>query len=445
MAAATCAAPPAAAGFDVRVRALRERHVALWARTPVAPPEAGPPVGRWRQWANARAARRLLDDVVRELGRLPEAEAQRLAWAEALRERVERFGEERLGWPDGYRRLPFADAFLDTTLAFVREARRVAPGLSVDQLGQALRNVWIGHTLQLFLGRPVRLGPGLFAYSLLYPLTDNWLDDAGTDAGEKRAFQERFGRRLAGWSVKPTGAREATIFGLVERIEREFPRAAFPSVYESLLAIHAAQSRSLAQDDPRAPDEAAVLEISFEKGGTSVLADLYLVAGEANEHEQAFAFGYGVFLQLLDDLQDVDEDAAAGHETHFTRARRRGALDAEASRLLRFIDRVLDDARGLAPAPDLPDLVRRNSRGLLVATVAARPSLVSRGLRRRLQAECPLRFAAFRRLKRRALRSWHGVAGPLLGRVASGELSLQAPGLPLRPSTAAGRAAGDDR
>jgi len=423
MAAVACVAGPAGLGLDVRVRALRDAHLALWALTPAAPPEPGPRVGRWRQWSNARAARRLIDDVARQLGRFPEAEPERKAWGEALRERLLLFGESRLGWPEGYRRLPFADSLVDATGEFVREARRVAPSLPVEQLGQALRNVWIGHTLQLLLGRPVGLGAGLFAYSLLYPLTDNWLDDAGTDTSAKRAFQQRFGRRLEGWPVKPADAREATIFGLVERIEREFPRAAFPGVHESLLAIHAGQSRSLAQDNPRPPGEAAVLAISFEKGGASVLADLYLVAGEANEREQDFAFGYGVFLQLLDDLQDVDEDSAAGHETHFTRARRRGPLDAEASRLLHFIDRVLDGAQGLAPAPDLLDLVRRNARGLLVSTVAANPSLVSRGYRRRLEAECPLSFPAFRRLKRRAQRAWRPAAGPLLARVRSGDLS----------------------
>ena len=39
-----------------------------------------------------------------------------------------------------------------------------------------MRNVWIGNNLQMLLGVPVCLTQGLFAYSMLYPVTDNVLD-----------------------------------------------------------------------------------------------------------------------------------------------------------------------------------------------------------------------------------------------------------------------------
>ncbi len=94
-----------------------------------------------------------------------------------------------------------------------------------------------------------------------------------------------------------------------------------------------------------------------------MLADLYLVAGRPAEPDRRFAFGYGVFLQLLDDLQDVEADLAAGHQTLFTRAAARGVLDEPAARLARFVDRVLD-AEALADeeAAERRDLVRRNCR-----------------------------------------------------------------------------------
>lgn len=58
------------------------------------------------------------------------------------------------------------------------------------------------------------------------------------------------------------------------------------------------------------PDADHVLALSVAKGGASLLADGYLVRGELGPGEAELCFGYGVFLQLLDDLQDVAADEA---------------------------------------------------------------------------------------------------------------------------------------
>lgn len=398
--------------LQFRVGALRDAHAAMWSETPAELPVLGPRVGLRRHFANARAARRLIDELAGELERVPDGEPERRAWREALRERLQRFGDQRLGWPAGYRRLLFADAFFAASVAFAREARAFDPSLSLDSLWQALRNVWIGNSLQIVLDLPVALHPGLFAYSMLYPLTDNLLDDPRIESGAKRAFNERFGRRLAGLPVWPAGAGEAAIFRLVERIEDEFPRHAFADVHASLLAIHGGQVLSLSQQDDPALTDAEILAISCEKGGSSVLADLYLVAGRAGARQERFAFGYGVALQLLDDLQDVESDLAAGHQTLFTRAARRGALDGPASRLARFIDRVLDDEEvlGRPELADRQDLIRRNCRTLLLGAVAEQPRRFSRRFRRKLARRWPFAFRAMRRLRRRAQKRYQMAA-----------------------------------
>jgi hypothetical protein len=399
-------------GLRARVGPLRDAHAAMWAETPAELPVLGPRIGLRRHFANARAARRLIDELAVELERAPEGEPERRAWREAVRERLQRFGDERLGWPAGYRRLLFADAFFTTSVAFAREARAFDPSLPLDSLWQALRNVWIGNSLQIVLDLPVALNPGLFAYSMLYPLTDNLLDDPRVESGAKRAFNERFGRRLAGLPVLPAGAGEAAVFRLVERIEDEFPRHAFADVHASLLAIHGGQVSSLSQQDDPALTDAEILAISCEKGGSSVLADLYLVAGRAGEREERFAFGYGVALQLLDDLQDVESDLAAGHQTLFTRAAGRGVLDRPASRLARFIDRVLDDEEvpGRPELADRQDLIRRNCRTLLVGAIAEQPHRFSRRFRRQLARRWPFAFRAMRRLRRRAQKRYQMAA-----------------------------------
>lgn len=398
--------------LQARIGALRDEHAALWAETPAEMPVLGPRVGLLRHFANARAARRLIDELAVQLEHVPDEEAERRAWREAVRERLQRFGDERLGWPGGYRRLVFGDAFFAASVAFAREARAFDPSLSLESLWQALRNVWIGNSLQIVLDLPVALNPGLFAYSMLYPLTDNLLDDPRVESGAKRAFNERFGRRLAGLPVWPAGAGEGAIFHLVERIEDEFPRRAFADVHASLLAIHGGQVLSLSQQDDPALTDAEILAISCEKGGSSVVADLYLVAGRAGAREERFAFGYGVALQLLDDLQDVESDLAAGHQTLFTRAARRGTLDGPASRLARFIDRVLDGGEmlGRPELADRQDLIRRNCRTLLIGAIAEQPRRFSRRFRRKLTRRWPFAFRAMRRLRRRAQKRYQMAA-----------------------------------
>jgi hypothetical protein len=410
-------------GLRARVAGLRDEHVRLWATTPSVMPALGPRVGWRRHVSNEWVARRLVDTLAAEVECLPDRERERQAWRETVRERLQAFGEERLAWPAGYRRLLFADAFLAASLAFAREARAFDPDLPLESLGQALRNVWIGNSLQMRLGLPVELGPGLFAYSMLYPLTDNLLDDPALDGRAKRAFNERFGRRLAGLPVRARGRSEAAVFELVGRIEEEFPRSVFPDVHESLLAIHRGQGRSLSQqDDPRLGD-GEVVAISFEKGGSSVLADAYLVAGDLHPEDERFAFGHGTFLQLLDDLQDVEADLAVGHQTVFTRAARRGVLDGPAARLAEFVDRVLDSESltGLEAA-DRRDLIRRNCRTLLVGAIAEQPRRFSRRFRRGIERQWPFSFGAMRRLRRHTERRLRDAAARLVERTGAPSL-----------------------
>lgn len=402
------AAPPATDVHPLagRVASLRDEYAARWERTPPRLPPLGDPAGWWRHVTNARAARLLMDGLASQACNVPADTNQRQAWRDQVRERLQQFGASRLGWPAGYRRLVFGDAFFTASTDFARQARVFDPDLPLGDLWQALRNVWIGNSLQMLLERPVRLTGSLFAYSMLYPLTDNRLDDTTVSPAAKRAFNERFGRRLAGARVCPEGAAEAAVFRLIETVEEEYPRDRFGDVHQSLLAIHAGQVKSVTQQDDPNLSDARLLSISCEKGGSSVLADLYLVAGAASPDEERFAFGYGVALQLMDDLQDVEHDRAAGHQTVFTRAASRGPLDEPAARLLHFIDGVLDDGPCFAgPAfADRKDLLRRNCRSLVVGSMAEHPWRFTRGFRRRVAVQWPFALPAMRRLRRRAQR-----------------------------------------
>jgi hypothetical protein len=298
--------------------------------------------------------------------------------------------------------------FLPAGIELARWARRFDPDLNQTGVIQATRNAWTACGLQPLLGAHLGLTPAILGYSLIYPYSDNFLDQKGITREQKQRFVERFGRRLHGELLPAADAREASLWQLVALIERQFPRPRYPIVFASLLAIHRAQEESIAQlgaCDTLGEDE--LLRITCGKGGTSVLADACLVRGGLTAPQAHFTFAWGVLLQLGDDLQDIDEDSRRGSLTLFTRAVRAGVpLDHLVAQLLRFSDTVFARLKALQGEAFFRDLLPMSWRSLILMAVAQHPELFSVEFSRGLEAHSPFRFAFLRarreRLARRA-------------------------------------------
>jgi hypothetical protein len=299
--------------------------------------------------------------------------------------------------------------FLPAGIQLARWARRFDPDLSQIGIVQAVRNAWTACGLQPLLGAQLGLTPAILGYSLIYPYSDNFLDQKGITREEKQSFSERFGHRLRGELLPSANAHEASLWQLVSLIERQFPRPLYPVVFASLLAIHGAQAESIAQIDAcDGFDEDELLRITCGKGGTSVLADAYLVRGGLTARQAEFIFGWGVLLQLGDDLQDIAEDLQRESLTLFTRAVRAGGrLDLLVAQLLNFSDTVFAQLDAL-PRGDaiFKDFLRMSWHSLILMAVAQHPEFFSPGFAAGLEAHSPFRFAFLRarreRLTRRA-------------------------------------------
>jgi hypothetical protein len=377
----------------------------LWWEGRAAPPLLPRTFVLNEQAENERQLQWLVDGLLATLQRPPRSEAERQAVQEHLMAELRQLIDCVLG-PGGLEVLP-ADHFNQAAQAFVQQARRFDPALSLEDVFQAGRNAWTMNGLQWLLGLPVQATRSVVAYSLLYPYTDNTLDDPARSHEVKLAFNERFRRRLAGEPLPPTDAHERPIFDLIGMIEGQYPRTAYPQVYESLLAIHQGQSRSLQLLRRNAsPYELDVLGISFEKGGTSVLADGYLVAGSLTPIQAQFTFGYGAFVQLVDDLEDVQQDLQAGRLSIYSLAAGRWPLDALANRTFHFGCKVLTGLDRLDPpvSPEVKDLIRTGANLLLIDTINRTSRLYSRGYLRELEAHFPFRFSAFNHQRQRLLR-----------------------------------------
>lgn len=208
-----------------------------------------------------------------------------------------------------------SEEFRNVSKDFFYQAREFGPELSPEHIYQGMRNVWIMNGLQLMIDVPVEITPSVFAYSMIYPYSDNLLDDPGIDSTEKKEFSKRFSQRLHGFKVHPASFAEKQLFELTAMFEKQFSRYDFEEVYESLYAIHNAQTESLCLAVSDSLSDEEIRRICFEKGGTSVLADGYLVAGKLSRQQEQALYGYGIYLQLLDDIQDASQDAKDGTKT----------------------------------------------------------------------------------------------------------------------------------
>jgi hypothetical protein len=305
---------------------------------------------------------------------------------------------------------PFFDSCKEAGEEFASESRRFDPSLSDHEIRQALRNLWVFNSLQFYLGRSVCLTPSSFAYSLLYPYTDNWLDVPGRSAAEKHSLNCWLTSRLSGRRPKADDSIRARLDHLLSMIEREYPHSAFPAVGDSLLAINAAQTRSLSLQGPSESEaEDTLMSLTVEKGGTSVLADGFLVTGRLSACHQEVLYGFGVALQLIDDLQDLKEDRALEHSTPFVRMEHSGSLDTITNRLFHFLRQVVADMEkhGQEGSAPLLPLITQSCDFLVMEAVARYRHMYSRGYVSALEPHVPLRLSYLatmrRRLKARAM------------------------------------------
>jgi hypothetical protein len=304
-----------------------------------------------------------------------------------------RFARSGLSLEDSHAALLLEGGFAGIAPALEKQARLFDPAVTAAEILQACRNAWTACGLQCLFGQPMGLTPAIFAYSMLYPYSDNFMDKASLDRAAKLRFSRRFGRRLSGEPVAPGDANEETVWRLVALIESQYSRVDRPRVFHSLLDIHLAQEESLRLLDA-CPQP---LPLVFAKGGASVLADGFLAAGDLNAAQASFAFAWGVLLQLGDDLQDVAEDRAARCVTLFTEAAARGTLDELTNRTLHFaravmalMDRVASDA------DTLKELIERSSFSLLVRAAGKNAALYSPAYIAALERYSPVRFSVAR-------------------------------------------------
>lgn len=382
--------------------ALVASTLARWEASPATLPDLGP---AYRPSDHERGECALDHDLARIDSALQASAVTGREAEQTLRQIIPvaaRLTARTLALDDPLVRSLLSEGLSQISLDLLHRARTLDREVNLADILQAARNAWTACALQLLLGKPMRLTPSIFAYSMLYPYSDNYLDDAAIPGAAKIRFNERFGQRLQGESLPPLSRREETVWELVSLIESEYPRAGFPQVYASLLAIHSAQHQSLEQSQGGMSGLADLLALTVTKGGASVLADAYLAAGDLTAAEARVAFEWGVVLQLGDDLQDFRPDQLRGSRTLFTQSAKSGTLDLATNQTLHFASQAMRELASLESCPRvMQELVTRSSRLLLIRSAAFLPEYYTPSYLRELERHCPFRFDFLRQRERR--------------------------------------------
>lgn len=339
-----------------------------------------------------------LQAVERELKRAPRTKAERIETQDRVLASFARFSATALNL-EGETIKILTNDFLPVGTRLARWARRFDASLAMPEIIQACRNAWTACGLQPLLGEHVGITPSILGYSLLYPYSDNYLDQEDVSAEAKLLFSERFRSLLRGERLLAPDHREVALWKLVQLIEEQYPRARYPQVFDCLLAIHRAQEESITQlRSCSHRGDIDLLRMSCAKGGTSVLADACLARGWLSEEERRFSFDWGVLLQLGDDLQDVREDMRRGAVTLFSRVAGLGRpLDDLVIQLLNFSEQVGDRMDQLPNGTKLlKDLLRMSWRSLIIRAVADSHQFFSPGFLAEAERSSPFRFAFLR-------------------------------------------------
>lgn len=391
------------------IKDLTDKYLSIWWNTTVDFKRMGPKVSYIDKLKNERQIERFRKEFFKILKEIPSDKCEEESWIRKVFDHIKLFESSISNYSESIIQFFVESGYPKITESFIDEVGKFDPEMEVYDIFQAIRNVWIMNSIQILYGMEVRLTPSIFAYSMLYPYSDNYLDDSSISIQDKIEFNQRFRKWLLGQETEPLNHREQHIYNLVKKIEGEFRRDDYPEVFVSLLGIHHAQVQSLIQQKEKTlPFEKDIIGITFEKGGTSVLADAYLIKGELKDNEAEFMFCYGVLLQIVDDLQDIEEDFQNTHMTIFSQIENKYDLDRLVDKLFNFIDDFFnnEDTFTSEKAEKLKKVIQDCSKIMIFEAISKNRKRFSRQYIKDIEESLFIRFSYLNKIKSKFQKSF---------------------------------------
>lgn len=289
------------------------------------------------------------------------------------------------------------NAFKRETKHFLYRVRAFDETLTLAQIWQTLRNYFIYAMIVDMQGKEQHAGNPILAYSLLYPYTDNYIDDERISTEDKERYDQMIALKLKGGSIAPQNSLEEKTCHLLDMILKSYEGSAKEKIAGTLLQLLEAQNNSIRQQKTDVTEE-QILEISMRKGSTSVLADYLFATTDWTEYEEVFYLKFGFLLQLVDDLQDIDEDRKSGSHTLMTEAEKQQKLEQCTNRLLWFTWNVIREFHPINPV--LKGFVLKYCVGISLMTAAMNQQFFSGNYLKELEPYLPFSVDFLQKMKK---------------------------------------------
>ncbi len=295
-------------------------------------------------------------------------------------------------------------AFYQELMGFAGNARRFAPELSFGELGQAIRNYIVFAMFKVINrnscsedGNPGYSNAG-FGYSMLYPFTDNYIDTIANTISDKQEYNQLIRDTIEGRKVQFKNNYHKKTHLLLKAIEEAYPRDKDNNIYALLLMMLEAQEESLVQQSKNTIlSSEQRLDISLFKGGVSVLVDRYLINKPLTEEDYLFYLGFGFFLQLADDLQDIGEDSRNGYQTIFTLEPEQSSEERIVNKLLNFLHDIMEAYS--AENNSFKEFVKQSSYLLIYSSVAGSREFFSGHYLQQVEKRLPVTVPFLEKMK----------------------------------------------
>ncbi|MDD3141678.1 MAG: hypothetical protein PHX08_22315, partial [Lachnospiraceae bacterium] len=135
----------------------------------------------------------------------------------------------------------------------------------------------------------------------------------------------------------------------------------------------------------------------------SVLIDRFLVKKELTENDLHFYLGFGFFLQLVDDLQDIKTDSLEKYQTIFTCNLQHKQSEMLVNKLLHFLHQIMMDYQ--AENSIFRDFILSNCDQLIFASVNGSKDFFSQEYLDKIEPFFPVTYPFLEHLKMSQVRN----------------------------------------
>lgn len=294
------------------------------------------------------------------------------------------------------------EEFEENIETFIEKVKAFDETLSMESIWQAMRNYLIYGMIVNLQGKNQNCHDPILGYSLLYPYTDNYIDEFHRKNTDKSSYNNLIRKTLLNEEISPKNAYEAKTKQLLNLVLNYYSddRKKQKEVSSLLLLMLEAQEMSILQIHRFGRKKLTIeeiLRISTYKGGISVLLD-YLFSidfdiSSVTEEERYFYLCFGLILQLADDLQDIAEDTKKHSKTLITTCNHKKEREAIVNRLLHFTQACITE---FCPKnPKLHTFMLQNCELMLLAAVAKNQKYFSKSYLEKIEPHLPMPLGCF--------------------------------------------------